>query len=224
MTHGSRIKMRPQKGQGTARMGDKRAPHLMKGGKAHGSKAVIYSFHLNAKIKINALKALLSAKLAEGKIKIIESEALAEGKTKLVGKAFDAHIQDERGLLCVITGQDCDSSFELAQKNHPRVIWHDTYSLDVFSLFKADKILITQKGLEELIENIYKTIYVVYRQPYMPKVDEKTEKPQEKVKIDPSQPYEFKFKILGEYMELYKKLKAEQPGLLELERARVRKI
>jgi len=39
-------------------------------------------------------------------------------------------------------------------------------------LFKADRILITQKGLEELVENIYKTIYVVYRQPYMPKVEE----------------------------------------------------
>ncbi len=64
MTHGSRIKMRPQKGQGRARMGDKRAPHLYKGGKAHGAKAKVYSYPLNAKIKINALKALLSAKLA----------------------------------------------------------------------------------------------------------------------------------------------------------------
>lgn len=100
--------MRPQKGQGGARMGDKRAPHLFKGGKAHGSKAKVYSFPLNAKIKINALKALLSAKLAEGKIKIVDSEAIAEGKTKHVAKAFEAHIQDERGILCIITGQDCN--------------------------------------------------------------------------------------------------------------------
>jgi large subunit ribosomal protein L4 len=77
MTHGSRIKMRPQKGQGRARMGDKRAPHLYKGGKAHGSKAKVYSYPLNAKIKINALKALLSAKLAEGKIKIVDNEAFS---------------------------------------------------------------------------------------------------------------------------------------------------
>lgn len=76
MTHGSSIKMRPQKGQGRARMGDKRAPHLFKGGKAHGAKAQVYSYPLNAKIKINALKALLSAKLAEGRIKIVDSEAL----------------------------------------------------------------------------------------------------------------------------------------------------
>ncbi len=148
MTHGSRIKMRPQKGQGRARMGDKRAPHLYKGGKAHGSKAKVYSYPLNAKIKINALKALLSAKLAEGKIKIIDSEAIADSKTKFVAKAFDAHIRDERGIMCIITSQECNENFQLAQKNHPRVIWHDTYSLDVFSLFKADKILITQKGLE----------------------------------------------------------------------------
>lgn len=63
-THGSNRKMRQQKGMGQARMGHKRAPHLFKGGKAHGSKAVVYSYPLNAKIKINALKALLSAKLS----------------------------------------------------------------------------------------------------------------------------------------------------------------
>eukprot|EP00178_Gracilaria_changii_P001248 TRINITY_DN11735_c0_g1_i1.p1 TRINITY_DN11735_c0_g1~~TRINITY_DN11735_c0_g1_i1.p1 ORF type:complete len:130 (+),score=7.11 TRINITY_DN11735_c0_g1_i1:175-564(+) len=72
-THGSGKKMRPQKGQGVARMGEKRAPHLYKGGKAHGSKPKVYSFPLNAKIKLNALKALLSAKMTEGKIKIVDS-------------------------------------------------------------------------------------------------------------------------------------------------------
>ena len=65
--------MRPEKAQGVASMGDKRAPHLWKGGKVHGAKAKVYSYPLNAKIKINALKALLSAKLAEGKIKIVDT-------------------------------------------------------------------------------------------------------------------------------------------------------
>ena len=73
MTAGSGKKMRAQKKTGSARMGDKRAPHLRKGGKAHGAKAKIYSYHLNAKIKLRALKALLSAKLVEGKIKIVTS-------------------------------------------------------------------------------------------------------------------------------------------------------
>ncbi len=73
MTAGSGKKMRAQKKTGQARQGDKRAPHLKKGGKAHGSKAKIYSYHLNIKIKLAALKALLSAKLVEGKIKIVNS-------------------------------------------------------------------------------------------------------------------------------------------------------
>ena len=64
MTAGSGNKMRPQKKTGKARMGDKRAPHLKKGGKAHGAKPKVYSYPLNSKIKINALKALFSAKLA----------------------------------------------------------------------------------------------------------------------------------------------------------------
>ena len=64
--------MHAQKGQGRARQGDKRAPHLYKGGKAHGAKPKVYSFPLNAKIKLNALKALLSAKMAEGKIRLVD--------------------------------------------------------------------------------------------------------------------------------------------------------
>ena len=69
--------MHSQKGQGRARQGDKRAPHLYKGGKAHGAKPKVYSFPLNAKIKLNALKALLSAKMAEGKIRLVDDETIA---------------------------------------------------------------------------------------------------------------------------------------------------
>ena len=93
-THGSGRKMRKQKGMGAARMGDKRAPHLSKGGKAHGAKPKVYSYPLNAKIKLNALKSLFSAKLAEGKIKIVDTEAIEDGKTRIVASAFDSHLQD----------------------------------------------------------------------------------------------------------------------------------
>jgi hypothetical protein len=51
------------------------------------------------------------------------------------------------------------------------VIHHTPYTLDVLTLFKADKILITEQGLQELIENINKTEYLAYRQPYMKKLN-----------------------------------------------------
>jgi hypothetical protein len=57
----------------------------------------------------------------------------------------------------------------------------------------------------------------------MPKIDEnQTKKEEVTINIDPTQPYEFKFKILAEYMDLYNKLKRENPELLENEIKRVK--
>ena len=95
-------------------------------------------------------------------------------------------MSDDRAIICLITGRNFNENFEKAQRNFKRLIWHDTYNLDVFSLFKADRILITQKGLEELIENLYKTIYVAYRHPSMPKLEETMPKEEEEeAKFDP---------------------------------------
>lgn len=94
-------------------------------------------------------------------------------------------------------------------------MWHDSYSLDVFSLFKADRILITREGLEELVENLNKTTYMVYRHPSMPKIEQEQKKEAEQqANFDPSEPYEFKFKILAQYMEQYQRLKKEKPDLM----------
>ena len=76
--------------------------------------------------------------------------------------------------MCVLTSRNCDPNFAKAQRNIQQMLWHDSYSLDVASLFKADRILITQRGLEELVENIYKTMYVAYRHPSMPSLETKT--------------------------------------------------
>lgn len=163
MTAGSGRKMRAQKKGGVARMGDKRAPHLRKGGKAHGAKPMVYSFPLNAKIKLKALYSLLSAKLAEGKIKIVDTETLEVPKTKVLANILSEHIDDSRALFCIITSSETDRNFELAQQNIRQCIWQNATDLDVKSLFAADKIYFTIKGLEELINNLRKTAYVIYK-------------------------------------------------------------
>jgi large subunit ribosomal protein L4 len=62
-TAGSARKPHPQKGGGRARIGKINAPGRHGGGKAHGAKPKVYSFHLNEKIKLSALRALLSSRL-----------------------------------------------------------------------------------------------------------------------------------------------------------------
>lgn len=100
---------------------------------------------------------------------------MTEPKSKVLAKIVSSHFKDERTLLCFITSKKVDPNFALAHRNLKRVIWHDTYNLDVKSLFIADKIYITVAGMEELINNIRKTKYVIYKQPYMPSIEEKAE-------------------------------------------------
>lgn len=111
---GSNAKMRPQKKSGRARQGDKRAPHLWKGGKAHGPKPMDYTYPLNEKTRLLALKTLLSARLYEEKIILIDSEVLDYGKTKYLHEIIAPFKQDK---LLMLTGFEIDKNFELAAQN-----------------------------------------------------------------------------------------------------------
>ena len=103
--------MRPQKKSGRARQGDKRAPHLHKGGKAHGPVPKDYSFPVNEKVRMLALKTLLSAKLYEEKIILIDSEKLEYGKTVYLNEIIKPYKNDN---LLFLTGFEADKNFHLA--------------------------------------------------------------------------------------------------------------
>ena len=92
---GSGAKMRPQKKSGRARQGDKRAPHLKKGGKAHGPTPMDYTFPINEKLRLLALKTLLSAKLYEERIILVETEKLDYGKTKFLHEIISPYQNDK---------------------------------------------------------------------------------------------------------------------------------
>lgn len=106
---GSGLKTRPQKKSGRARVGTKRAPHLWKGGKAHGSKPMDYSFPINEKLRLYALKSLLSARLFEEKIILIEDEKLDYGKTKYLNEIIAPFKNDK---LLFLTDFTVDNNFK----------------------------------------------------------------------------------------------------------------
>ena len=108
---GSGKKPRPQKKSGRARQGNKQAPHLYKGGKAHGPVPRDFSYPMNEKIRLYALKSLLSAKLFEEKIVIINSESIEHPKTKYLHEILEPYKQDK---ILFLTHFDVDKNFELA--------------------------------------------------------------------------------------------------------------
>lgn len=93
-------------------MGNKRAPGRKKGGKAHGPKPRILRYPLNKKIRLQALKVVLSAKLAEGKLRIIDTEKLDAPKTKEIATVINK--MDKRSRILIVHPYDIDHNFKLA--------------------------------------------------------------------------------------------------------------
>lgn len=84
---------------------------MWKGGKAHGRKAMDYSFPLNEKVRLHALKSLLSARLYEEKIILIEDEKIDHPKTTYLHEILAQYDTDK---LMFLTDFNMDENFKLA--------------------------------------------------------------------------------------------------------------
>ncbi len=78
----SNRKMRPQKGSGRARMGDKGAPHHRKGGIAHGPNDRQYRYSLPKNKKFLALNIVISDLIRNNNLVLVDSLRLEAIKTK----------------------------------------------------------------------------------------------------------------------------------------------
>src|SRR5918995_2362181 len=67
-----------QKGGGTARHGDRRAPIFVGGGKAHGPRVRDFDPSLNKKVRALGLKMALSSKARDGRLVVVENLELSE--------------------------------------------------------------------------------------------------------------------------------------------------
>jgi len=111
---GTGRKPTPQKGQGAARQGNRRAPQRAGGGVAHGPVPRDLTFPMNNKVRLLALKTMLSAKLYEDKLIFIDSEQIELPKTQLLDEIISPFKKDK---LCFLTSQDIDENFKRASSN-----------------------------------------------------------------------------------------------------------
>ena len=77
-----------QKGGGTARHGDRRAPVFIGGGKAHGPRVRDFNPSLNKKIRALGLRMALSSKAKDGTLIVVDTLELKDAKTKAVAAQF----------------------------------------------------------------------------------------------------------------------------------------
>lgn len=105
---GSNRKPFQQKKTGRARQGCIRSPNLYHGGQAHGERPREFYFPLNKKVRLLALKSLLTAKLIENKIIVIDREKHSTNHPA----GFSSYFQFLRGNpSLLITGENCNTEF-----------------------------------------------------------------------------------------------------------------
>ncbi|MBX9797302.1 50S ribosomal protein L4 [Sphingomonas sp.] len=136
-----------QKGGGTARHGDRRAPVFIGGGKAHGARVRDFNPSLNKKVRALGLKMALSAKAREGKLIVADSLVVDNAKTALLAKSFE-QLGAKRAL--VIDGDMVESSFALAAGNIRAVDVLPAVGANVYDILKADTLVLSRAAVEKL--------------------------------------------------------------------------
>ena len=144
---GSGKKLWKQKGTGRARMGSIRSPLWRHGGTTHGPVPRDYSYRLNKKMILGALKSALSAKLRDGELKVVDAFAFAEHKTRGVKKALTA-LEATKTALLVEAGEN--TNLARGSQNLEGVKLVGTKEVTAYDLLKYKLVLISKAAAEKL--------------------------------------------------------------------------
>ena len=137
-----------QKGGGTARHGDRRAPIFVGGGKAHGARAREFNPSLNKKVRALGLRMALSAKAQDGNLVVLDSLDLNEAKT--------AALKEQLGKLglgktaLVIDGDAINVGFAHASANLREVNLLPAIGANVYDILNHETLVLTRAAVEKL--------------------------------------------------------------------------
>ncbi|PZO87799.1 MAG: 50S ribosomal protein L4 [Sphingomonas sanxanigenens] len=137
-----------QKGGGTARHGDRRAPVFIGGGKAHGARVRDFNPSLNKKVRALGLKMALSTHAKAGSLIVMDTLTVKDGKTKAL--AADLAKLGFGKTALVIDGDTVDNSFALASGNLIGVNVLPTIGANVYDILKHDTLVLTRAAVEKL--------------------------------------------------------------------------
>jgi large subunit ribosomal protein L4 len=141
-------KLGRQKGGGTARHGDRRAPVFIGGGKAHGARVRDFNPSLNKKVRALGLKMALSAKAKDGSLIVLNGLDVEEGKTKALAAQLKGLGFGTKAL--VIDGDALNVSFAKASGNLKGVNLLPAVGANVYDILNHDTLVLTRAAVEKL--------------------------------------------------------------------------
>jgi large subunit ribosomal protein L4 len=137
-----------QKGGGTARHGDRRAPIFIGGGKAHGPRVRDFNPSLNKKVRALGLKMALSSKAAAGQLIVLDSLDVTQAKTKAVREQLAGLGLGKTAL--VIDGDALNVGFAQGSANLRQIDLLPAAGANVYDILKHETLVLTRAAVEKL--------------------------------------------------------------------------
>lgn len=140
-----------QKGTGHARQGSTRAPQWRHGGVALGPKPRSYSYTLNKKLKVIALKSALSAKVLENQFALVQGLTAGEYKTKSVVALLKVLGADRKAMLVTAAP---DKMLIASASNIPGVMTAVAGALNAYDILNTGKLIMAVEAVD-ILEEVY---------------------------------------------------------------------
>ena len=138
-----------QKGTGNARQGSIRAPQFRKGGVVFAPTPRSYTFKINKKERLLALKSALTIKAKENAIKVVDTLELGSLKTKEV-KALMTKLKLE-GKILFVSCEDAENLY-MATRNLDNVGVIMVNEINVYDLIHADLVVMDEASVNYIEE------------------------------------------------------------------------
>ena len=142
--------------RGGGRKPFRQAPHMVGGGVVHGPKPRNYAKKVNKKVRKLALRSALAQKIIEGNLIVLDDFALETPKTKtFVEFAKALNFADTKQLYVTEDSyetSDRDYFLYLSARNIKKVSILNSREINVYSLIKQDKVIVTKEALATIEE------------------------------------------------------------------------
>ncbi|MEG0853089.1 MAG: 50S ribosomal protein L4 [Angelakisella sp.] len=140
-----------QKGTGHARQGSIRAPQWKHGGVALGPKPRSYSYTLNKKVKVVAVKSALSAKVMDNSFIVVQGLAATEYKTKNIIAMLKALEASRKAMIVTVAP---DKMLIRSAGNIPGVKTAVVGAMSVYDILNANKLILSTEAVD-MLEEVY---------------------------------------------------------------------
>lgn len=138
-----------QKGTGRARQGSIRATQWRGGGIPFGVDNRDFSFKINKKERVLALKSALSEKVLEKKLVVVDNFQMESAKTKdALGVLNNLKLEDK---ILFVTSDDAENLY-LATRNLPNCLVIYADEINCYDLVNADTVVMDEETVNKLKE------------------------------------------------------------------------